>query len=184
MLLFSYSVMSDSATPCTATHQASLSFNTSRSLLKLSSIDLVITSNHLILCHRLLLLPSVFPSFRVWVGASHRVAKVLELQLQNQSFQRIFRGDFPYDWFDLLAVQGTLESLLQRPNLKASVVQCLTFLMVQLSHPHMTTGNRNALWTSNPTTGHTHWGNQNWKRHVYPNVHHSIVYNSQDMEAT
>ena len=151
MLLFSYSVMSDSATPCTATHQASLSFNTSRSLLKLSSIDLVITSNHLILCCPFLLLPSIFPSISIFplLSSSHQVAKVLELQLQNQSFQWIFRGDFPYDWFDLLAVQGTLKSLLQHHSLKEFILRHSAFFMVQLSHPYMTTGKTIALtrWT-------------------------------------
>ena len=84
------------ATPWTATHQASLSFNTFRSLLKLTSIDLVITSNHLILCCPFLLLPSLFPSISIFplLSSSHQVAKVLELQLQNQSFQWIFRSDF------------------------------------------------------------------------------------------
>ena len=73
-----------------------------------------------------------------WVSSSHQVAKVLELQLQNQSFQWIFRVDF-------LAVQGTLKTLLQHHSLKASILQCLTFFMVQLSHPYMTTGKTIAL---------------------------------------
>ena len=87
------------ATPWTATHQASLSFNTFRSLLKLTSIDLVITSNHLILCCPFLLLPSIFPSIGLFqlVSSLHQMANVLELQLQNQSFHWIFRGEFPYD---------------------------------------------------------------------------------------
>ena len=85
------------ATPWTAAHQASLSITDSRSLFKLMSIDSVMPSNHLILCHPLLLLTSVFPSIRVlfqWVGSLHQVAKALELQLQHQSFQWIFRTDF------------------------------------------------------------------------------------------
>ena len=89
------------ATTWTAACQASLSITNSWSLLKLMSIELVMPSNHLILCHPLLLLPSVFPSFRVlfqWVSSSHQVAKVLEFQLQHQSFQWIFRTDFPWDW--------------------------------------------------------------------------------------
>ena len=107
------------------------------------------------------LLPSVFPSLRIfssgsafslfqWVGSSHQVAKVLELQLQPQSFQWIFRVDFfSIDWFDLLAVQGTLKSLLQHHNLKASNLWCLAFFRVQLSHLYMTTGKTIALtiWT-------------------------------------
>ena len=86
------------ATPRTAASQASLSFNNSQSLLKLMSIKLVVPCNHLILCHQLLLLPSIFPSIRVflypWVGFSHHVSKILELHLQLQSFQWIFRTDF------------------------------------------------------------------------------------------
>ena len=80
----------------------------------------------------------------------HQMAKVLELQLQHQSFQCIFRTDFlRTDWFDLLAVQGTLKSLLQHHSLKASVLQHSAFFMVQLSHPKMTTGKTIALtrWT-------------------------------------
>ena len=85
-----------------------------------------------------------------WVSSSHQVAKVLELQLQHQSFQCIFRTDFlRTDWFDLLAVQGTLKSLLQHHSSKASVLQHSAFFMVQLSHPKMTTGKTIALtrWT-------------------------------------
>ena len=97
LLLFSPPVVSDSKIPQTAARQASLSFTISRSLLKLRSIESVLPSNHLILCHPLLL-PSIFPSSRVFsnesVGFSHQVAKVLELQLQHQSFQCTFRVDF------------------------------------------------------------------------------------------
>ena len=76
-----------------------------------------------------------------WVGSSHQVAKLLELQLQYQSFQWIFRVDFfRVDWFNLLVVQGTLKSLLQHHNLKASILQCSAFFMVQLSHLYLTTG--------------------------------------------
>ena len=83
-------------TPWTAAHQATLSITNSLSLLKLSSIESVMPSNHLILCHPLFLLPSIFPSVRVFsnVSSLHQVAKVLELQLQHQSFQWIFRIDF------------------------------------------------------------------------------------------
>ena len=82
------------------------------------------------------------------VSSSHQMAKVLELQLQHQSFQWVFRTDFLYDWFDL-AVQGTLKSLLQQHSLKASIFQCLAFFMVQRSHPYVTTGKTTALtiWT-------------------------------------
>ena len=86
-------------TPWTAAQQAPLSFTISRSLLKFISIESVVLSNHLILCCRLLLLPSNFPSIRVqWVGSSDQVAKVLELQLLYQSFQWIFKVDFLWDW--------------------------------------------------------------------------------------
>ena len=80
-----------------------------------------------------------------WVCSSYQVAKVLELQLQHESFQWIFRISFRKSWFDLLAVQGTLKSLLQHHNLKASILQCSAFFMVQLSHPYMTTWKSIAL---------------------------------------
>ena len=85
-----------------------------------------------------------------WVSSSHQVAKVLEFQLQHQSFQWIFRNDFLYDWrFDLLAIQGTLKSLLQHHSSKASIPQCSAFFTVQISHPYMTTAKIIALtrWT-------------------------------------
>ena len=104
------------ATPWTASCQTSLSITNSWSLLKLMSMELVMPSNHLILCQPLLLLLSIFPSNRVfskWVNSSHQVAKVLELQLQHQSFQWITGLiSFRMDWLDLLAVQGILKSLL------------------------------------------------------------------------
>ena len=87
-------------TPWTAAHQASLSFTISQSLLKLMSIESVMPSNHLILCHPLFLLPSIFPSIRgfsKWVSSSHQMAKILEFQLQHQSFQWIFRINFLQD---------------------------------------------------------------------------------------
>ena len=79
-----------------------------------------------------------------WVSSSHQVAKVLELQLQHQSFQWILIS-FRIDWFDLLAVQGTLKSLLQHHSSKASILQCLAFFLVQLSHTYMTTGKTTVL---------------------------------------
>ena len=105
-------------TTWTAARHASLSFTISQSLLKLMSIESVMSSNHLILSRPHLLPPSIFPSIRVfskWVSSSHQVAKVLELQLQYQSFQWIYSGliSFVINGFDLLAVQGTLNSLLQ-----------------------------------------------------------------------
>ena len=134
------------ATPWTAPHQASLSFTLYWTLLKLMSIELVMPSNHLILW----LSPSP-PTFNLsqhqslfqWVISSHQVAKVLELQLQPQSFPWIFRVDFLV-WFDLLAVQGTLKSLLQQHSSEAPLWRS-AFLMVQLSHPYVTTGKTTAL---------------------------------------
>ena len=117
----------------------------SRSLLKLMSTESVITFNHLILCHPLLLTFSIFPSIRVflfkWVSSSHQVAKVLEFQLQHQSSNE-YSGliSFRMDWLDLLAVQGTLKNLLQHRSSKVSILWCSAFFVVQLSHPYMTTG--------------------------------------------
>ena len=96
-------------------------------------------------------LPSL-PAFNLaqWVSSSHQVAKVLEFQLQHQSFQWIFKTDFLcMDWLDLLAVQGTVESLLQHHSSKASLLWCSAFFIVQLSHRYMTTGKTIALtkWT-------------------------------------
>ena len=107
-------------------------------------------SNHLILCHPLLLPPSIFSSMRVFsnesVISSHQVAKVLQFQRQHQSFNE-YSGliSFRMDWLDLLAVQGTLKSLLQHHGSKASILQCSAFFIVQLSHPYMTTGKTIAL---------------------------------------
>ena len=136
---FSSSVVSDSLWPHGA-RQASLSITNSWSLPKLISIESMMPSNHLILCHPLLLLPSIFPSIRAFfnevalvsggqsIGASAS-ASVLPMNIQDW---------FP--WFDLLAVQGTLKSLLLHHNLKASILLHSAFFMVQLSHPYMTTG--------------------------------------------
>ena len=128
------------ATPWIGACQASLSITNSRSLLKLISIEWVMASNHLILYHPLLLLPSIFPSIK-WVSSSQQVAKVLEFQHQispsNEYSELIARR---MDWLDLLAVQGTLKSLLQHHSSKASILQCSAFFIVQLSHPYVTTG--------------------------------------------
>ena len=125
----------------TAARQASLSFTNSQSLLKLMFIESVMPSSHLILCHPCLLPPSIFPSIRVFSNDSVlciMVAKVLEFQLQHQSFQRIFRTDFlRMDWLDLLAVQGTLKSLLQHYSSKAPILHPSAFSIVQLSHIHI-----------------------------------------------
>ena len=114
------------------------------------SIESVMPSSHLILCCLLLLTErpplSQHQGLLQWVSPLQQVAKVLELQLQHQSSQRIFRVDcFRIDWFDLFAVQGTLRSLLQHHNLKAWFLQLSAFYMVQLSHSHMTTRKTIAL---------------------------------------
>ena len=139
--------------PQTATCQASLSISNSRSLLKLMSIKLVMQSNLLILCCPLLLLPSIFPSFRVFsnesvlhirwpkIGVSSSVSV---LPMNNSGLI-----SFQIDWFDLLDVLGTLRSLLQHHSSKTLILQCSAFFRVQLSHPYMTTGKTMALtrWT-------------------------------------
>ena len=136
-------------TPWTTARQAVLSFTISQSLLKLTSIELVMPSNHLILCRPLLLLPSTFPSIRVFSNESvlHiRWPKYWSFSF-NISPSNEYSGltSFRMDWFDLLAVQGTLKSLLQHHSSKPSILWCLTFFIVQLSHPYMTTGKTIAL---------------------------------------
>ena len=140
--------MSNSVTPWTEACQASLSFTISQSLLKLILVESVMPSNHLVLCHSLLLLPSVFPSIRIFsseLALPIRWPKYLEFQLQHQSLQCKSLESFRMDWFDLLAVQGTLKSLPQYHNSKASIFRCSAFFMIQLSHPYMTIGETIAL---------------------------------------
>ena len=137
-------------TPWTAAHQASLSITNSQSLLKLMPIELVMPSNHLILYHPLLLLPSIFPSIRVFSSESAlriRWPKYWSFSF-NISPSNEYSGliSFRMDWLDLLAVQGTLRSLLQHHSSKASILWCSAFFIVQLSHPYMTTGKTTA-WT-------------------------------------
>ena len=137
------------ATAWTVAQQASLSINNSWSLLKLMSIESVMPSNHLILCCPLLLLPSIFPSIRVFPNES--VIHISWPKYWSFSFSisssKEYSGliSFRIDWFDLLAVQGTLKSLLQHHSLKASILWCWAFFMVLLSHPYMTTGKTIAL---------------------------------------
>ena len=129
--------------PQTAAHQAPLSFTIFHSLLKFMSIELVMLSNHPSLCHPLLLLPSIFPSIR----ALHiRWPKYWSFSLSNSSSDE-YSGliSFRIDWFDLLGVQGTLKSLLQHHNSKASILRHSAFFMVQLVHPYMTTRKNIAL---------------------------------------
>ena len=131
-------------TPWTAARQTSLSIINSRSLLRLNSIESVMPSNHLILCCPLLLLPSIFPSSRVFSNES--VLPIRWSKYWSFSFSispsNEYSGliSFRMDWLDLLAVQGTLKSLLQHHSSKASILQHSTFFTVQLSHPYMTTG--------------------------------------------
>ena len=131
-------------TPRTAACQASQSITTSRGLLKLMSVELVMPSNHLILCHPLLLLPSIFPSIRVF--SSESVLYIRWPKYWSFSFSvspsSEYSGliSFRMDWLDLLAVQGTFKSLLQHHSAKASILQRSAFFIVQLSHPYMTTG--------------------------------------------
>ena len=147
LLFFSHSVVSDSATPWTAALQAFLSFTISQSLLKLMSIESVMPSNHLILCHPLLLLSSILPasgsflmshcirwpkywSFSFSISPSNEYSGLISIRI---------------DWFDLFAVQGTLKSLLQHHSSKASILWHSVFFMVQLSHPYMTTGKNHSF---------------------------------------
>ena len=130
--------------PWAATRQASLSITNSWSLFKLISIDSVMSSNHLILCHPLLLLPSVFPSNRVFSKESVLYIKWPKYWGFSSSISPYNKYSvlisFRIELFDLLAVQATLESLLQHHSSKASILQHSAFFMVQLSHPYMTTG--------------------------------------------
>ena len=133
-------------TPWTAACQASLSFTISLNLLNLKSIELVMPTLHLILCHPLLL-PSVFPSIRVFSNESVLCIRWPKDWSFSISPSSEYSGliSFRTDWFDFLAVQCTVKSLLQHHSLKASILRCSAFLMVQLSHPHMTTGKPIAL---------------------------------------
>ena len=137
------------ATPWTAACQASLSITNSWSSLRLTSIESVMPSSHLILCHPLLLLPPIPPSIRVFSNESTlrmRWPKVLEFSLSiSPSNEHPGLISFRMDWLDLLAVQGTLKSLLQHHSSKASILQHSAFFIVQLSHPYMTTGKTIAL---------------------------------------
>ena len=127
------------ATPWTAAQQASLSITNSQTLLKLMSIELVMPSKHLILCCPLLLLPSIFPSIRVF--SSESVLHIRWPKYWSFSFSispsNEYSGmiSFRMDWLDLLAVQGTLKSLLQHHSSKVSIPQCSAFFIVQLSYP-------------------------------------------------
>ena len=132
------------ATPWTAACQASLSITNSQSILKLMSIESVMPSNHLILCRPLLLPLSIFPSIRIFSSESVLPIRWPEYWSfsfsisSSNEYSRLF--SFRMDWLNLLAVQGTLKSLLQQHSWKASILWCSAFIMVQLSHAYMTTG--------------------------------------------
>ena len=132
------------ATPWTAAHQASLSITSSQSLLRLMSIESVMSSKHLILCRPLLLLPSIFPSIRVF--SSQSVLPIRWPEYWSFSFSISPSNEHSglisvrMDWLELLAVQGTLKSLLQHHSSKASILRRSAFFRVQLSYPYMTTG--------------------------------------------
>ena len=141
------------ATPWTEARQASLSITNSQSSLKLTSIELVMPSSYLILCHPLLLLPSIFPSIRVFSNES--ALHIRRPKYWSFSFTTSLSNEhsglisFSMGWLDLPAVQGTLKSLLQHHSSKASILRYSAFFIVHLSHPYMTTGKTIALtrWT-------------------------------------
>ena len=138
---------------CFTAHQASLSLIISQRLPKFMSIELVMPSNHLILCLPLLLLPPVFPSIRIfssesalWIRWPKNWSFSFSISPSNEYSGLI---SFRIGWHDILAVQGTLKDLLQQHSSKASILRCSAFFMVPLSHPYMTTGKTIALtvWT-------------------------------------
>ena len=142
-----------SVIPWNAVCQASLSFTISQNFLKLMSIELLMLSNHLILCCPLFLLPSIFPSIRVFSSESTlhiRWPKYWSFSFNiSPSIEYSGLISFRMDWLDLLAIQRTLKSPLQHHSSKASILRCSAFFIVQLSHPYMTTGQTIALtrWT-------------------------------------
>ena len=146
---FSHSVVSDSATPWIEAHQFSLSITNSWSSLRLTSIESVMPSSYLILCHPLLLLPPIPPSIRVF--SNELTLRMRWPKYWSFSFSIISSKGIPglisfrMDWLDLLAAQGTIKSLLQHHGSKASILRCSAFFTVQLSHPYMTTGKTIAL---------------------------------------
>ena len=149
LLFFSHSVVSDSLQPHGLQYTRLPCPSLSPSLLKLMSIESVMPSNHLILCHPHLLQPSIFPTSRVFSNESVlciRYPKYWSFSFSiSPSNEYSGLSSFKKDWFDLFAVQGTLKSLLQQHSSKASILQQSAFFMAQLSHPYMTTGKTIAL---------------------------------------
>ena len=161
---FSHSVVSNSVTPRITACQAFLSITNSRSSLKLTSIESMMPSSHLILCRPLLLLPPIPPSIRVFYNESPlcmRWPKYWSFSFSiSPSKEHPGLISFRMDWLDLLAVQGTLKSLLQHHSSKTSILWHSAFFTVQLSHPYMTTGKTIALAKANRVlprecTGHS-----------------------------
>ena len=136
------------ASPGTRARQAPLSFTISWSLLKFMSIELVTLSNHFILCRPLLVLPSIFPSIRVFSNELAICIRWPKYWSFSISPSNEYSGliSFRIDWFHLLAGQGTLKSLLQHHSSKASILQLSAFFMVQLSHLYMATGKTISLF--------------------------------------
>jgi len=136
------------ATPWTAACQASLSISNSQSFLKLVFIESMMPSNLLILCRYFLLLPSIFPSIRVlsmsqfFISGGQNWSFSFNISPSNEYSGLI---SFRMDWLDLLEDHGTLKSLLQEHSLKASILRCSAFFILQLSHPYMTTGKNHSL---------------------------------------
>ena len=166
------------ATPWIAACQASLSITNSRSSLRLMSIESVMPSSHLILCHPLLLLPSIPPSIRVFSNES--TLHMRWPKYWSFSFSIIPSKEIPglisfrMDWLELLALQGTLKSLLQQGSSKASIIQRSAFFTVQLSHPYMTTGKTIALTRRTFVVNYYRNANQNYNEvpfHTGQNVH-------------
>ena len=146
---FSLSVVSDSLQPMNCSTRGLPVHHQLLESTQTMSIESVMPSSHLILCHPLLLLPSIFPSIRVFSNES--VLCLRQPKYQNFSFKISPTNEHPglislrMDWLDLLAVQGTLKSLLQHHSSKISILLCSAFFVVQLSHPYMTTGKTIAL---------------------------------------
>ena len=143
-----------SATPWPAAQQCSLSFTTSQSLLKLMCIESMMPSNHLILCYPLLLLPSIFPSIRVFFSELALHLRWPKYWSFNISPSREYSGliSFRSDWLISFLSKGLSKSFLLHCNSKASIFQCSAFFMVQLSHPYMTTGDLRGyhFWKKGP----------------------------------
>jgi len=166
------------ATQWTAAHQASLSITNSQSLLKLMSVESMMPSNHLILCHPLLP-PSILPSIRVFSNNSAlhmRWPKYLSFSFCiSPSSEHPGLISFRMDWLDLLAVQGTLKGLLEHHSSKASILPCSAFFIVQFSHPYMTTGKTIAMTKQTCIQISQEEDKVVWYSHIFQNFPQFIV---------